>query len=63
MILKLKAKDFQLLPDGSLRIITDCESLREALNEHSPNILIDYLNERYALSITRIGKEARNGNV
>ncbi len=66
MILTIKAKLFELLPDERIRITTNCESLREALNEHSPNILVDYLNERYGTKIERIDykrKEADHGNV
>lgn len=66
MILTIKAKLFELLADEKIRITTDCESLREALGEHSPNILVDYLNERYNASIPRIDykrKEADHGNV
>lgn len=66
MILTIKAKLFELLPDEKIRITADCESLREALNEHSPNILVDYLNERYGTKIERINynrKEDGHGNV
>lgn len=66
MILTIKAKECNKLPDGSWQLMTDCESLREALNAHSPNILVDYLNKRWNTKIDRInysGKEVTNGTV
>lgn len=66
MILRIKTKQIEQLPNGSVQLITDCESLLEALNEHSPNILVYYLNERYGTKIERINynrKEAGHGNV
>lgn len=66
MILVIKAKAYEQLPDGSLRITTDCESLKAALAEHSPNIVVDYLYEQYGIRVTPINykrKEAKHGTV
>ena len=64
MILVIKPTTFEQLPDGRLRITAGVEDLKEALSAHSPNILVDYLNERYNAGISPIShkrKEARNG--
>ncbi len=66
MILTIKAKQCKQLPDGTWQLLTDCEELKQAFNSHSPNILVDYLNERYHTSIAPIDykrKEADNGTV
>lgn len=66
MILIIKAKTCDKLPDGSLRIMTDCENFRESLKSHSPNLLIDYLNENFDTHIIHLPskrKEANNGTV
>lgn len=66
MILTIKAKLFELLPGERIKITTDCESLKEALCDHSPNILVDYLNEKYGLKIAHIAhkrKGAENDNI
>lgn len=63
MILTIKVKDSKQLPDGCLQLTTDCESLREALQEHSPNILVDYLNERYGTKIERINYNRKEAKV
>lgn len=54
MILTIKATSYEQLPDGSLQISANVEDFKEALNQHSPNILIDYLNERWKPSIARV---------
>lgn len=54
MILTIKAKLFELLPDERIKITTNVESLKEALSEHSPNILVDYLNQNYGLKIATV---------
>lgn len=54
MILTIKATSCEQLPDGSLRIIADVEDFKEALSQHSPNILIDYLNERWKPGIANV---------
>ena len=65
MILTIKAKVFELLPDEMIKITTDCESFKESLGGHSPNILIEYLNEHWNTRIAHIdykGKEAEHEN-
>ena len=54
MILTIKAKLFELLPEERIKITTDMESFKEALRAHSPNLLIDYLNEEHGTKIPRI---------
>lgn len=54
MILTIKATSYEQLPDGRLRIIADVEHLKSALREHSPNLLVDYLNEEHGTKIPRI---------
>ena len=61
MILTLKAKECKQLPDGSWQLTTDCESLKEALKAHSPNILVEHLNENYVLKIATLKKWKRGG--
>ena len=46
MIFTIKAKECKQLADGRWQLTTDCESLKEALKAHSPNILVEHLNER-----------------
>ena len=47
MKLTIKAKECLQLPDGRWQLLTDCESLKEALDAHSPNIVVEYLNDNY----------------
>ncbi len=54
MILTIKATSYEQLPDGSLRIIADVEDFKELLRAHSPNLLIDYLNEEHGTKIPRL---------
>ena len=59
MILTIKAKKYNELPNGNLQLTINCEDLHAALDDHSPNILIDYLNKRYALGISLLKKGGR----
>ena len=61
MILTIKAKECKQLPDGSWQLTTNCESLKEALKAHSPNILVEYLNENYTIQIATIRKWKKGG--
>lgn len=54
MILTIKATSYEQLPDGRLRITADVEHLKSALREHSPNLLVDYLNEEHGTRIPRL---------
>ena len=66
MILELKVNSYELIPDGRLRITTDVENFRSVLREHSPNLLVDYLNEEHSTKIPRlpyVRKEADNGTI
>lgn len=70
MKLIIKAKECKQLPDGSWQLLTSCEDFKEALKAHSPNIVVEYLNENYAIQIATIRKwkkagrkEDGNGNV
>ena len=57
MIITIKATSCERLPDGSVRITTNVESFKEALSQHSPNILIDYLNEQWKPRIARVNRK------
>ena len=57
MILTIKAKQCKQLPDGSWQITTNVENFKEALGNHSPNILVDYLNEHFPIKIAAIKKK------
>ena len=61
MMLTIKAKECKQLPDGRWQLTTDCESLKEALKRHSPNILVEYLNENYSPKIAIIRKWKKGG--
>ena len=54
MILTIKANECKQLPDGRWQLTTNCENVKEALSEHSPNILVDYLNQNYGLKIATV---------
>lgn len=61
MILTIKAKECKQLPDGSWQLMTDIESLKNALNAHSPNILVEYLKENFGIRITAIKSWKKGG--
>ena len=61
MILTIKAKECKQLADGRWQLMTDCESLKEALDAHSPNILIEYLNERWKPGIAPVKYSKKRG--
>lgn len=63
MILTIKAKECKQLPDGSWQLTTDCEHLKEALQQHSPNILIDYLRDNYKLTIAPVRSWKKGVNI
>ncbi len=54
MRVDLKVSSFQLLPDGRLRVFTGVEDFKAMLDDHSPNILIDYLNEKWKPGIAPV---------
>ena len=66
MNLIIKASACISTGNGKFQLTTGCEDLKEALDAHSPNILVDYLNERYSTGISHIDrkrKEATHGTV
>jgi hypothetical protein len=66
MNLLIKAQSCIDAGNGRYQLTTGCEDLKEALDAHSPNILVDYLNERYNTGISHIDrkrKEAEHGNI
>jgi len=67
MKLTIKAQSCEQLPDGTYMLMTNVESLKEALSMHSPNILIDYLNECHRPTIAHVNykkrKDGSHGNV
>lgn len=44
-------KSYGLLSDTRMLVLVDCEDFYDMLDEHSPNLLIEYLNMRYNLNI------------
>lgn len=54
MILTIYAKRWEHLDDDRLKITADVESFKEVLRAHSPNLLIDYLNEEHGTKIPRL---------
>lgn len=61
MILELKFKEVETLNDNTLRITTNCEDFRAMLDNHSPNLLIDYLNMRYGTKFPIINNPHKKG--
>lgn len=57
MMLELKnVKRYDALSDTHLLVFMDCEDFFEALDQRSPNLLIQYLNSRYGLAIEPVEK-------
>lgn len=54
MRIELKATRYEVLEDGTLRVYTNTEDFKAMLDEHSPNILIEYLNERWKPGIAPV---------
>lgn len=66
MIIGIKAKWCEVLDSGNLLIIADCEDFKKSLRRHSPNLLIDYLNENYGAGIPYLPfkrREVRNADI
>ena len=47
MRIELKATRYEVLEDVTLRVYTNTEDFKAMLDHHSPNILIEYLNDNY----------------
>lgn len=47
--------------DDEVRLLVDVEEFLAMLDEHSPNLLINYLNERYALGIPQLPGRKKGG--
>lgn len=62
MILTIYAKRWEHLDDDRLKITADVESFKEVLRAHSPNLLIDYLNEEHGTKIPRIPYERKEAD-
>lgn len=61
MILTLKTQRVRMLDGWTLEIMTNCEDFRDMLDQHSPNMLIDYLRERYGLHIDYVEYTKKGG--
>ncbi|MGP1420046.1 MAG: hypothetical protein ACTTKI_00440 [Tannerella sp.] len=62
MMLELKnVKRYDALSDTRLLVFMDCEDFFEALDQRSPNLLIQYLNSRYGLAIEPVEKGKKGG--
>lgn len=51
MIVRLKFNEARMVDGFTIEMKTDCETFRAMLDEHSPNLLIDYLNTRYGTNL------------
>lgn len=56
MKLSIRYASARRVDDFTIEAFINIEDFRAALDAHSPNLLIDYLNERYDLSIAHIDK-------
>lgn len=54
MKIVLKVNSYEVLPDGRLQMLAEVEEFKAMLDNHSPNILIDYLNERWKPGIAPV---------
>ena len=61
MRIDLKATRYEVLEDGTLRVYTNTEDFKAMLDHHSPNILIEYLNERWKPGIARVKYSKKRG--
>lgn len=61
MILTLKTQRVRMLDGWTLEIMTNCEDFRAMLDQHSPNLLIDYLRERCGLKIDHVEYKKEGG--
>jgi|GEM_PF-3105661 len=62
MMLELKnVKRYDVLEETRLLVFMDCEDFFEALDQRSPNLLIQYLNGRYGMAIQPIDGGKKGG--
>lgn len=61
MRIELKATRYEVLEDGTLRVYTNTEDFKAMLDHHSPNILIEYLNERWKPGIAPVKYSKKRG--
>lgn len=64
MIITIKAQEYKELSPGILQIQTNVEDYKAMLQQHSPNLLVSYLNDKYGTKIQPVNytrKEAANG--
>lgn len=62
MMLELKnVKRYDVLEETRLLVFMDCEDFFEALDQRSPNLLIQYLNGRYGMTIQPIDGGKKGG--
>ncbi len=57
----LKVNECEVQGD-EVRLLVDCEEFWTMLDEHSPNLLINYLNERYAMGIAHLPSKRKGGD-
>lgn len=62
MMLELKnVKRYDVLEETRLLVFMDCEDFFEALDQRSPNLLIQYLNSRHGMTIQPIDSGKKGG--
>ena len=61
MRIELKATRYEVREDGTLRVFTNVEDFKAMLDQHSPNILIEYLNERWKPGIAPVKYSKKRG--
>lgn len=54
MKIEIKVISYEELPNGKLQLMTNREDFESMLDNHSPNILIEYLNEKWKPGIALV---------